>query len=172
MEKLVNMWDYCVPESVLDERGPVNVEAWIRERGLSWRLIDTGGPTTSVADAAERLGVEPGVIVKTLVLIDGEKTYAVIVPGPARLDLGKLARVVGGKPRMARPREVLERTGYRVGGVPPVALPEDVVLVVDKAVLGLERVYGGGGRDGVLLEFSPAELVRETGCLVADVSSR
>ncbi len=156
----------------MGEPGPQSVEKWIKVRGLGWRLIDTGGPTTSVADAAERLGVDPGNIVKTLVLVDGDKTYAVIVPGPARLSLEKLARVVGGKPRMAKPREVVERTGYRVGGVPPVALPDNVVLVVDERVLRLEKVYGGGGKDGVLLEFNPSELVREAGCLVADVSTQ
>ena len=135
------------------------VERWIKEHGVKWRIIRVPGRTTTVSDAARALGVNRSRIVKTLVVIAGEEVYAVIIPGDKRLDMNKLARITGAKPRLAKPSEVIEKTGYPVGGVPPVALPSHVKLVIDESLVEQERVYGGGGEDGVLLEFNPRELV-------------
>lgn len=148
------------------------VAAWIREHRLRWRLIRVRGSTLTVGDAARALGVSVSVVVKTLVVVDDKgRTYAVLVPGDRKLDLSRLADLVGARVRLAKPREVLNATGYPTGGVPPVALPSDVRLIVDEALLSLERAYGGGGENGVLLEFDPRELVRATMPLVAKVSA-
>lgn len=149
--------------------GRGRVESWLRSRGLDWRLIVTPGPARTVAEAARQLGVEESVIVKTLVLICEEGVYAVIIPGDRRLSLAKLGRIAG-KCRMAGRDEVAEATGYPVGGVPPVALPDSVKLVLDSRVAGMEVAYGGGGDERTLLEFSPRRLKELVGCIVADVS--
>ncbi len=146
------------------------VERWIREHGVKWRLIRATERTTTVDDAARFLGVDKSRIVKTLVVIACSEVYAVIVPGDKRLDMTKLANIVGCKPRLAKPKEVAEKTGYNVGGVPPVALPSNVKLIIDESLLDLDRVYGGGGEDGVLLEFSPKELVELVKPLIAKIS--
>jgi len=143
---------------------------WIRRYGVGWRLIRAPGKTTRVDDAARFLGVSKSRIVKTLVVVAGGEVYAVVIPGDRRLDMGRLAGITGAKPRLARPGEVVERTGYPVGGVPPVALPSHVKLVVDESLLRHDRVYGGGGEDGVLLEFNPKELIELVKPLVAKLA--
>ncbi|BAN91061.1 YbaK/EbsC family protein [Aeropyrum camini] len=147
------------------------VEEWIKARGLSWRLLEMPGSTRTVAEAARWVGVDESNIVKTLIALDSEgNAYAVIVPGGRRLSLRKLGWLVGKPVRLARPGEVLELTGYPVGGVPPVALPQGIVVVVDSSLLNRERVYGGGGSVNTLLEFNPKELVEAVGAVVGDVS--
>lgn len=149
--------------------GRGRVEAWLRERGLDWRLIVMPGPTRTVPEAARQLGVEESLIVKTLVLICEGGVYAVIVPGDRRLSFEKLERIAG-RCRMARRSEVEEATGYPAGGVPPVALPEDVGVIMDSRVAGMEVAYGGGGDERTLLEFRPHRLRELIQCIVADVS--
>ncbi len=135
------------------------VAEWIRVNGVRWRLIRASGRTTTVDDAARFLGVDRSRIVKTLIAVAGDDVYAVVIPGDKRLDMRKLADIAGVRPRLAKPEEVVEKTGYSVGGVPPIALPDNVKLVIDESLLRHDRVYGGGGEDGVLLEFNPRELV-------------
>ena len=135
------------------------VVEWIRVNGVRWRLIRASGRTTTVDDAARFLGVDRSRIVKTLIVVAGGDVYAAVIPGDKRLDMRKLADITGVRPRLARPEEVVEKTGYSVGGVPPIALPDNVKLVIDESLLRHDRVYGGGGEDGVLLEFNPKELV-------------
>ncbi len=145
------------------------VEEWIRVKGLKWRLISMPGPTRTVAEAASQLRVEEAVIVKTLVLVCKGGVYAVIVPGNRRLSLDKVAKVAG-ECRLAKRGEVAELTGYPAGGVPPIALPEGVRVIVDSRVASMKVAYGGGGDERTLLEFNPQELVETVDCIVADVS--
>ena len=148
-----------------------HVERWVREHGVRWRLIRASGRTTTVDDAARSLGVDKSRIVKTLIVIACDEVYAVVIPGNKKLDMNKLANIIGCKPRLAKPNEVVEKTGYHVGGVPPIALPSHVKLIVDESLLSLDRVYGGGGDDGVLLEFNPKELVELVKPLIAKLTT-
>ncbi|BAA81557.2 putative ala-tRNApro hydrolase ProX [Aeropyrum pernix K1] len=147
------------------------VEEWIKARGLTWRLLIMQKPTRTVAEAAALLGVSESEIVKTLIVLDNAGgVYAVVIPGDKRLNINSMKELAGKPVRLARANEVVELTGYPVGGVPPVALPPNIVLVVDRILLSRKKVYGGGGRENALLEFSPRELVEATGAVVADVS--
>jgi len=146
------------------------VEEWVRRHGVRWRLIRASRRTTTVDDAARFLGVSRSRIVKTLIVIAGDEVYAVVIPGDKRLDINKLTSITGARPRLAKLGEVVEKTGYPVGGVPPIALPNHVKLVVDESLLKHDRVYGGGGEDGVLLEFNPKELVELVKPLVAKLT--
>ncbi|MCE4611922.1 MAG: hypothetical protein F7B17_08130 [Desulfurococcales archaeon] len=149
--------------------GRERVEAWIREKGLGWRLITMPGPTRTVAEAASQLDVDASLIVKTLVLVCEGGVYAAIIPGDRRLSLDKVARIAG-ECRLARRGEVVGLTGYPAGGVPPVALPEGVRVIVDSRVASMSVAYGGGGDEMTLLEFKPGELLETVESIVADVS--
>ncbi len=148
------------------------VKGWIEKHGLSWRIIEPRRSTRTVREAAEALGVDTSSIVKTLIVVGEKGVYAVIIPGDRRLSINKnkLERIVGDHVRLAKPGEVVKYTGYPVGGVPPVGLPENVKLVVDELLLAKEVVYGGGGSDKLLLEFKPRELIEIVRPIVADVS--
>ena len=150
--------------------GVDKVREWIRSQGLDWKIHIFEEPARTVEEAARLLGVGRESVLKTLVLVDGGKTYAVVLRGDTRLDWGKLRRVVGGSPRLAGRREVLERTGYRAGGVPPVALPQGVEVLVDRRVLELRVAYAGGGDPEALLELEPLRLVDAVGARVVDVA--
>jgi len=148
------------------------VSEWLRKHSLKWRLIRATKPTRTVRDAAEFLGVDESSIVKTLIVRANDAYYAVILPGDRKLDFEKLKRIVGSEPRLAKPDEVLTATGFPAGGVPPVALPESIRVIVDQGVLEKEVVYGGGGEENCLLEFKPKEYVELLHPVVADVSRK
>ncbi len=150
--------------------GKARVEEWIRSHELKWRILEIPSSTRTVDDAARALGVGRDVIVKTLVVVCRDSILAVIVPGDRRLDMSKL-RSVARDCRLAKPSEVEALTGYPVGGVPPVALPDHVRVIVDRSLLDREVVYGGGGDVNLLLEFSPRTLVSLGYATVLDVSS-
>ena len=143
---------------------------WIRKHGIKWRIIKASGRTTTVDDAARFLGVDKSKIVKTLIVVAGDNVYAVVIPGDKRLDMRKFASITGVRARLAKPEEVVEKTGYTVGGVPPIALPNNVKLIIDESLLKHDKVYGGGGEDGVLLEFNPKELIKLTKPLVTKLT--
>jgi Cys-tRNA(Pro)/Cys-tRNA(Cys) deacylase len=68
--------------------------------------------------AAESLGVSPGMLLKTLMaLVDG-KPVCVLVPSDKELSMERLAAAFGGRSaQMMRPHEAERLTGYHVGGI-------------------------------------------------------
>ncbi len=121
-------------------------------------------------EAASALGVEPARVLKTLLAdVDGELVVGVVsVAG--QLDLKALAAAVGGKrAAMAQPQAAERATGYVVGGISPIGQRRRHRTVVDSSALTHTTVLVSGGRRGLDLELSPADLVAVTAALTAPI---
>lgn len=122
-------------------------------------------------EAAHALGVEPERVFKTLMTtVDGVLTVAV-VPVTTTLDLKALAQAVGGKRAAMAERSVAERaTGYVVGGISPLGQRQRHRAVVDESVELFDAVLVSAGRRGLDVELAPADLIRLTQAVVADIA--
>jgi Cys-tRNA(Pro)/Cys-tRNA(Cys) deacylase len=122
-------------------------------------------------EAAEALGVEPGRVFKTL-LVEGDKGLAVgIVPVDRQLDLKALATALGVKRvQMADPRAAERVTGYVVGGISPVGQKRRLPTILDESAAAHDTVLVSGGRRGLDLELSPADLRAATDATLAPIA--
>ena len=123
------------------------------------------------AAAAAALGVEPERMLKTLLVqVDGRLACAV-VPVAGELDLKACAAALGGKRAVLAAAADAERSsGYVVGGISPLGQRTRLPTVVDETVELFDAVVVSGGRRGLSVELAPADLVRLTGAVVADVA--
>lgn len=121
-------------------------------------------------EAAAVLGVAPERVLKTLVAsVDGTLTVAV-VPVAGQLDLKALAQAVGGKKAALADQPAAERaTGYVVGGISPLGQRQRLRTVVDSSAHDHRTVFVSGGRRGLDVELSPADLIRLTDAMVAPI---
>ncbi|HKS98301.1 MAG TPA: Cys-tRNA(Pro) deacylase [Rugosimonospora sp.] len=121
--------------------------------------------------AAAALEVDPSRLFKTLVAsVDGRLAVGV-VPVSASLDLKALAAAVGGKKAaMAEPAAAERATGYVTGGISPFGQRSRLPIVLDSSAEAWDTVYVSGGRRGLQIEVSPADLVRVTGAAVAAIA--
>jgi Cys-tRNA(Pro)/Cys-tRNA(Cys) deacylase len=122
-------------------------------------------------EAAEALGVEPARVFKTL-LVEADTTLAVgIVPVDRQLDLKALATALGVKRvQMADPATAERVTGYVVGGISPVGQKRRLATVLDESADGYDTVLVSGGRRGLDIELSPADLCSVTGATRAPIA--
>ena len=152
---------------------PVNLKNYIKRHGVKAEIVSPGVPTPTVTAAAEALSVPEDQIIKSLLFQGkggGDFVLAIAV-GNTKINTNKLAEAAGiRKPKLARPEVVEEVLGYPVGGAPPIGHRRPVKVVIDPAVLEQEAVYGGGGRDGLMLKIAPSEIVRLTKGQVADIT--
>ncbi len=110
-------------------------------------------------EAAERLGLEPERVFKTLVVdVDGRLTVA-IVPVAASLDL----RALGKRAAMADAKAAERATGYVVGGISPLGQRRVLPTLLDESALGFDTICVSAGRRGLELELAPADLLGLTG---------
>ena len=121
--------------------------------------------------AAAAMGVEPERMLKTLLATVDGRLVCGVVPVAGTLDLKALAGAVGGKRGvMAEPAAAERSTGYVVGGISPLGQRTRLPTVVDETAELWDTVVVSGGRRGLSVELAPADLVRLTGAVVADVS--
>src|SRR4029077_14749850 len=88
-------------------------------------------------EAAEKLGLDPARVFKTLVAaVDGSLTVAVL-PVAAKLDL----RALGKRAALADPKLAERTTGYVAGGISPLGQRKRLPTVVDDSALGHDTIH-------------------------------
>lgn len=122
-------------------------------------------------EAAEKLGLDPAQVFKTLVArVDGQLTMA-LVPVARTLDLKALAAAVGGKrAAMAELTDAERATGYVAGGISPLGQKKRLPMVVDASALALARMHVSAGRRGLEIELAPADLIRLCAARTASIA--
>jgi len=123
----------------------------------------------SVREAARTANAEPEDFVKSICMIGPKEARIVaIVKGEDGASTSRVAKALGAvRTRIASPEEMLEKTGYPVGGTPPFGFA--ATFLVDPRVMEKEQVYAGGGSDRSLVRISPAEMVKANGGRVVRV---
>ncbi len=121
-------------------------------------------------EAAEAMGLDPARVFKTLLASVDGKLVVGIVPVSGQLDLKAVAAAAGGKKAvMADPADAERATGYVVGGISPLGQKRAHPTVVDASALDHPTVFVSGGRRGMEIELSPADLVAQTRAIVAPI---
>ncbi|MFJ4297545.1 aminoacyl-tRNA deacylase [Curtobacterium sp. NPDC089689] len=139
-------------------------------RGLGVDVVERPA-ANSLEEAAELLGIEPGDIVKTLVVKrhDGGFLLA-LVPGGRSIAWKKLRTVVGvNKLSMPDAATALEASGYERGTITPIGATGELPVYADERILG-RRVALGAGRHGASAFVDADELVAAYTATVADIT--
>jgi prolyl-tRNA editing enzyme YbaK/EbsC (Cys-tRNA(Pro) deacylase) len=126
---------------------------------------------TKTAEAAARaVGCGIGQIVKSLVFMADGTPLLALTSGANRADPRRLASLVGGaQVRRADPEEARSATGFAIGGTPPFGHPRPITVVMDRDLLGYDRLWAAAGAPDAVFPITPAELLRVTGAKVADL---
>ena len=106
---------------------------------------------------AEMLGLDPFMVIKTLVMQDQDaKPLIVLMHGNRTVSTKNLARQIGAKSVEPCKPEVAQRhSGYMVGGTSPFGTRRDMPVYVEATVLALPRIVLNGGRRGYLIGIDP-----------------
>ncbi|MGN0536598.1 MAG: Cys-tRNA(Pro) deacylase [Acutalibacteraceae bacterium] len=113
------------------------------------------------ASVAQKTGMEPSRVYKTLVTRGNSKAYYVFVlPVLEELNLKKAAAFVKEKSvEMLHVKDLLSVTGYIRGGCSPVGMKKQFVTVIDISAQSMETIYVSGGRIGLQIEIAPNDLI-------------
>ncbi len=110
---------------------------------------------------AEKLGLKPEYVYKTLVTRSGHDFFVFVIPILSELDLKKAAKAVGQKAvEMIHVSEINKITGYMRGGCSPLGMKKAFKTVFDKSAEGLEFVYVSAGKIGAQIKVPPHDLAR------------
>jgi prolyl-tRNA editing enzyme YbaK/EbsC (Cys-tRNA(Pro) deacylase) len=132
----------------------------LRQRGFAHQVVELPASTRTAKEAAEAVGCQPGQIVKSLVFkaVHSQTPLLVLASGPNRVDEQRLSELAGEPIEKADADFVRQRTGFAVGGVPPLGHKESVTTFVDETLLQYETLWAAAGTPRAVFQLTPGDL--------------
>jgi prolyl-tRNA editing enzyme YbaK/EbsC (Cys-tRNA(Pro) deacylase) len=147
------------------------VEAFLRAKGTTAKVVLLPESTATAQDAAHAVGAEVHCIGKSIVFTDEAVIVVAVVPGDESVSIEDLRQITGYPGlRKASAKEVKEATGFPIGGVSPFCLPLGIRVVVDEKISGLNSCWVAAGNPRAVTEISGMEVVRLSGAEVGSIS--
>ena len=131
---------------------------YLKEKGYEDHIIELEQSSATVSMAAEALGVEEGMIAKTLSFLLNDLPILIVTEGTARIDNRKYKDTFHTKAKMIPFDEVEQYIGHVPGGVCPFGIREDIPIYLDESLKKFEVVYPAAGNDHSAVKLTIAEL--------------
>jgi len=135
----------------------------VKQRGIAHQVHQYQHDPAAASyglEAAEKLGLLPQQVFKTLVLsLDAKQLAVAILPVNQLLSMKQLAKALGAKKAdMANAADVMRSTGYVLGGVSPLGQKKLLPSVIDSSAQQFATIYVSAGRRGLEIELSAEDL--------------
>jgi prolyl-tRNA editing enzyme YbaK/EbsC (Cys-tRNA(Pro) deacylase) len=130
--------------------------------GLRCEVKELPESTRTAPEAARAVGCELGQIVKSLVFRGkhSERPILVAASGTNRVDEEVISRAAGEPIEKADAKFVRAKSGFAIGGVPPLAHAEPMELFLDRSLLAYTEIWAAAGTPKAVFRLTPAELQR------------
>ena len=147
--------------AVLTSPSVERVRDALARAGLSAGIVELPGAARTARAAADFLGCEVGQIANSLVFRASERPLLVMSSGAKRVDLERLAALVGEPVGKADADFVRRHTGFAIGGVAPVGHGLERTFV-EKTLALYRELWAAAGHPHTVFRLSYGELLRIT----------
>ena len=130
--------------------------------GLDLPVMELPASTRTSAEAAAAVGCAVGQIAKSILFRarNSGRPVLVITSGSNRVNETRIADLLGEPLDKADAEFVRARTGFAIGGVPPLAHTEALETFVDEDLLQYAEIWAAAGTPHAVFRLTPALLVR------------
>lgn len=136
---------------------------YLEEKGYVDHIIELEDSSATVELAAQALGVEPGMIAKTLSFLIGDTPILILTEGTVRIDNHKYKDTFHAKAKMIPFDDVEAYIGHAPGGVCPFGIKEGIPVYLDESLKKFDIVYPAAGNDHSAVKLTIAELESVSG---------
>lgn len=143
------------------------VTTLLTQAGIAYDVIEIPlsedkKPIRNLEELLRNQGLDPQSVVRSVLFKTASEQFVLLaVAGGGRADWAVLRQHLNErKCRMAEFDEVPQATGYVVGAVPPIALPDNIKVLVDISVKQYLTVVIGSGVLGYALSLKGADLLK------------
>lgn len=140
--------------------------------GDAFEVLEFDESTRTAAEAAAAIGCTVAQIAKSMIFraADSDRPVLVITSGSVRVDVNKVASLLGESIKRASPDFVRENTGFAIGGVPPVAHRVEPIVLIDESLFDLDCLWAAAGTPNAVFRLLPEDLSRLTSGVIADIA--
>ncbi len=147
------------------------VQESLNALGFSNQVTELQSTTRTSAEAAQAVGCQVEQIAKSIVFQgkNSHKPILVIASGPNRVNEKKIAEFVSETLGEADADYVRNRTGFVIGGVPPIGHLEKLEIFIDEDLLQYEEIWAAAGNPNAVFRLTPSDLIKMTGGRVISI---
>lgn len=141
------------------------VQDALQALGFPYKVTELSQTTRSASEAARAIGCQVGQIVKSIVFKGKrtEKPILVIASGSNRVNEKTIAELVSEPIELADADFVRQRTGFAIGGVPPIGHAEPLQIFIDQDLLQYDEIWAAAGNANAVFRLTPADIIAMTG---------
>lgn len=161
MEKMMNL-----------SPSALKVQTALNAIGLQLKVVELPGSTRTAQEAAQAVGCQVGQIAKSIIFCTerSHRPILVIASGPNRVNEKLIEGLVGEPITKADADFVRQRTGFVIGGVPPVGHIETLETFLDQDLLQYQDIWAAAGTPHAVFRLTPDDLIRMTSGIIIKVS--
>ncbi len=153
------------------------VVAHLRRLGADHEIVPCDPALADTTAFCEAYGYSPDDSANTIIVVgkgDTPRPVACVVLASTRLDVNGIVRrrLEVRKASFASAEETMQLTGMEIGGVTAFALPGDLPIWVDAAVMARGRIILGGGSRSIKVLTPPSTLTMLGNVTVVDDLAR
>ena len=147
------------------------VQEALNKYSVSCQVVEMPQSTRTAEDAARAVGCQVGQIVKSLVFQGKQSHQALLVAtsGANRVNEKKIAGLISEPLSKADADFVRDKTGFAIGGVPPVAHAQPIRIFIDEDLLQYDEIWAAAGTPRALFKLTPRDLQKITDGQVVSV---
>jgi len=148
------------------------VQQALQALGFALEVVELPDSTRTAAEAAQAVGCQVGQIVKSLVFKAkrSQRPVLVVASGANRVNEKAIEALIGEPLGRADADFVRQRTGFVIGGVPPVGHSERLETFIDEDLLQHAEIWAAAGTPNAVFRLAPGDLARMTGGRVVKIS--
>jgi prolyl-tRNA editing enzyme YbaK/EbsC (Cys-tRNA(Pro) deacylase) len=132
--------------------------------GLQLEVVELPGSTRTSQEAAQAVGCLVGQIAKSIIFqaLASHRPILVIASGPNRVNEKLIEDLISEPIVKADADFVRQRTGFVIGGVPPVGHIENLETFLDQDLLQYQEIWAAAGTPHAVFRLTPGDLLRMT----------
>jgi prolyl-tRNA editing enzyme YbaK/EbsC (Cys-tRNA(Pro) deacylase)/protein tyrosine phosphatase (PTP) superfamily phosphohydrolase (DUF442 family) len=132
--------------------------------GFTLAVVELPNSTRTAVEAAAAVGCSVGQIAKSIIFraVHTDRPVLVIAAGDKRVDEAAVAQHLGEPLAKADASFVRDRTGFVIGGVPPLGHAEPLPTFVDEDLLAHDTIWAAAGTPNAVFKLTPGQLVSLT----------
>jgi len=142
----------------------------LKERGMQLEVIELDASTRTARDAANAVGCQIGQIVKSLVFRSGEDALLFLVSGQNQLNVARVSSEMGIPIEKADADFTREKSGFPIGGVPPLAHEKPIRTFIDRDLMAFDEVWAAAGTPHAVFKVKSRLLPELTGGVILDLT--
>ncbi len=150
----------------------LKVQQALSALGMQLEVVELPDSTRTSQEAAQAIGCQVGQIAKSIVFksLSSQRPVLVIASGPNRVSERIISGWFGEEIGKADADYVRSRTGFVIGGVPPIGHAERLETFIDQDLLQYTEIWAAAGTPHAVFRLAPADLLRMTAGKVVKVT--